>query len=97
MDNNRRARTISADYTHTLVAALKALQGTDFSKWMGSGILVDLTPITPEKHLANEFMLPAEDMEEIKPLIIKSLRRHLELRKARLLGEIRDIEAALKL
>jgi len=85
------ARVSNSQETYKLTEALKMLQTTDFEKMMGSGIMISLTPITENKHLCDEFMIPTEDMKDIAPLIAASLKRHLILRKARLQCEIGDI------
>ena len=93
--DNRQARISNADRTATLLDALKMLEKTDFTTMMGSGIMVKLTPITEGKHLADEFMLAAEDMETIKAGMIKSLRDALARRRAMLRSEVSDIEKAV--
>jgi hypothetical protein len=93
MDNRQRVE--NADRTSTLLAALKMLETTDFTTMMGSGIMVKLTPITDGKHLADEFALPAEDMETIKAGMIASLQAVLRRRRASLLSEVKKIETAV--
>ena len=58
-------RNYIADDTSTLISALKMLRETDFTKRMGSGIIIRLTDLEGKNLLqciANEFCIPAEDM-----------------------------------
>lgn len=80
--------------TSTLIPVLKKLESTDFTKMMGSGINITLTDLE-DVSLMSTFTINAEDMEEIKPAIIQSLRSALALRKNARKVEIGDIEKAL--
>lgn len=94
MDHQRRQN--NAATTSNLIRVLQALEGTDFTNKMGSGIIMGLDGITEGQRSIGEFLLAAEDMEVIKGPIIHSIRNFLHLRKVALSIEIRDIEAALK-
>ena len=85
----------NAERTSTLIAALSVLQTEDFTKRMGSGIIVSLTDLEG-KSLCDRFCLPAEDMQTIKVEIIKSLKTSLTRRKAQRQIELREIETALE-
>lgn len=91
----------NAQRTATLISAIKMLEETDFTRRMGSGILIKLTDLEGKNllkgSLADEFCLAAEDMETVKPAVIASLKTTLERRKALLRTEIGDIDKALKL
>lgn len=91
-----KIRTENANRTSTVISALNMLENTDFQKMMGSGILVSFTPITPNRSLGEEFILAAEDMTEIAPLFVQSIRKFLELRAVMLQGELGDIRKALE-
>lgn len=91
MDRKQQMR--NADRVSVLCNAIKTLQRTDFNTMMASGIMIRLTPITEGRHICDEFLINAEDMEEIKPAIIASLQEALKLRAIRLKSEIKEIEA----
>jgi hypothetical protein len=84
-------RRRNSDSTDSITNAIAVLKSKDFTKSMGSGILVSLTTYEG-KPLCAEFTLPAEDMENIKPNIIESLKKMLKLRRALLTSEISQID-----
>ena len=92
---DRRQQTQNSDQTHNLIGAIKALTAQDFTRWMASGIIIRLTPITDNKESCEEFMIAAEDMEQIKTPIIQSIQRSLLRRRIMLKNDLRDIEAIL--
>ena len=94
-DGKFKQRVLNSQKTHQLLAALKMLETTRFEKWMGSGVMVILTPITPHKNLGGEFMLAAEVFQEIAPLMAASLRESLALRKVLLVSELKSITDVL--
>lgn len=87
-----RNRIENADRTTTLTGALKALEATNFQTWMGSGVMIRITPITEDRNLCDEFLIPAECMDKIKEPLIGALLSVLSRRKVILQSEIREIE-----
>lgn len=96
-NDNFAARRNNADSTNSMVVAVSSLSKTDFTKSMGSGILLLLTNYTTGHAITEEFTLAAEDMEVIKIEIIASLRRSLEFRRADRQREIANIDNVIKL
>lgn len=86
------ARRHNSDSTNSLVMAVGVLSKTDFSKQMGSGILVRFADYTTGDAITGEFTVAAEDMEVIKTEILASLRRSLALRRVLLLRDISSID-----
>jgi hypothetical protein len=82
--------------TSTLISVLATLKNKDFERMMGSGIVVSLRNLEDEE-IVNDFLIPAEDMEEIKKGFISSLENYLKLRLRLRSAEIRDIKNALQL
>ena len=95
IDHAFKARVTASQETPRLLKAISTLQSRDFSKWIGSGIMITLTPITPESCICDEFMISAEDLEKIKPTIIASIKDSLEMRKLLLRSELQDISKVL--
>lgn len=93
MDHRQRVK--NSDCSNTLINALKMLEGTSFEGMMGSGIMVRLTPITEGKSLGEEFMVAAEDLGPVAPLLATSIRNSLKRRTILLQSEISDINKAL--
>jgi hypothetical protein len=91
---DQATRNHNANETATLIRAIKTLRQTDFTLRMGSGINVLLTDLAG-KPICDEFVLFAEDLEQIKPGIIASIVRMLELRRINRLSEISDINAVI--
>ncbi len=90
-----------AQRTSTLIDNLRMLEERDFSKFMGSGVLMTLTDLDGKslhEHgvSSTTFCLAGEDMEAIKPSIISSLKESLRLRQLRLQMEMRDITCVLE-
>ena len=90
MDHRQRVK--NSDSSSTLINTLKMLESTSFDSMMGSGIMVRLTPITEGKSLGEEFMVAAEDMCAVAPLLAGSIRNYLARRTALLRAELGDIE-----
>lgn len=86
----------AAEMTSTLISVLATLKNKDFERMMGSGIVVSLRNLEDEE-IVNDFLIPAEDMEEIKKGFISSLENYLKLRLRLRSAEIRDIKNALQL
>lgn len=87
-----------AQTTPVLVRALQMLEREDFTRRMGSGVVVRLTDLegkTIGGLIDPEFMLAAEDMQEIKVGMISSLRKSLRLRRMSLVAEIGGIDGAV--
>lgn len=95
MDIDHQARVRNADGTRTLLAALRMLEATDFAAMFGSGVMVRLTPITEGRRLADEFVVAAEDLAAVAPLLARSLRASLGRRRELLLREAREVGEAL--
>lgn len=88
-------RAINAQETYRLINAATILLGTDFSsKMMGSSVIISLTDLEGNK-ITDDFSVNAEDLEQIKPAIIESLKTTLDHRLRRLQTEIKDIESLL--
>lgn len=94
-NDNFAARRHNADSTNSMVVAVSSLSKRDFTKSMGSGVLLLLTDYTTGHAITEEFTIAAEDMEVIKVEIIASLRRSLEFRRAARQREIADIDNAI--
>ena len=92
LEQRHDAIVFNAQETNRLLAAIKMLKTTDFSTMMGSGIVVNLKPITRERVLCEEFMIAAEDMTNIAPKLVESITRSLTLRLDRLRREVQEIE-----
>lgn len=80
-----------AQCTAVLVDAVKTLTNRDFTKMMGSGVVITLHDLGG-KLITERFMVAGEDMEAIKFPIISSIKNSLNLRRIMLQGEIRDID-----
>lgn len=91
---DRRQRIANADETYQLIKVIHALEGTNFEQLMGSGIMVQLTPITEGNELGGEFMVRAEDIGPVADLLVASIRESLRMRAAMLRRELKDIEQA---
>lgn len=91
-----KAATHRSQQTAVLVGAMKALEELNFEKWMGSGVVVTLSPITHDKVICESFMVRAEDMELIKPALIASIKEQLSFRTNLLKYELKQIEELLK-
>jgi len=94
-DSKFLVRRQNAESVDAKVGAATVLSQTDFTKQMGSGILLTLTNFTTGQTLTAEFSLAAEDMEIIKVEILASLRRSLESRKEWLTRDIASIDKVL--
>lgn len=88
-------RVHNSQTTRNLTKAVEWLEKQDFELWTGSGVMVNITPITPGKDSPEEFMIPAEIMEELKPVICKSIRDGFRHRIALLKSEVKSLESAL--
>ncbi len=89
-------RVRTAQETDTLLNALKVLETVDFDTYMGSGILVNLDPITEKHKLTGEFMINGEDMKEIAPLLAQSIRAALQFRMNARQCEVQRIAKIVK-
>jgi hypothetical protein len=85
---------ISAQLTSTLVSAISNLERRDFVLGMGSGLIISIADLEG-RSVTEPFMINTEDMQDIKPHIIKSIKRVLKLRLASLQADIRSIEQIL--
>ncbi len=94
MDQERDPEYRHSDLTSTLIDALKALSKTDFTRYMGSGLIISIANLEGEQ-LTSRFMIAGEDMEQIKHPIIASIKAHLVLRRIMRQSEIADIDAVL--
>lgn len=81
----------SAQLTSTLVSAISNLERRDFVLGMGSGLIFSIADLEG-RSVTEPFMINTEDMQDIKPHIIKSIKRALKLRVALLQADIRSIE-----
>lgn len=88
------ARKQRASDTNVLIGAIVNLRKKDFDCCRGSGVLISLAGLDG-KAIAAEFMVPAEQMEAIKALIITGIGDILQLRKHLRAAELRDIENIL--
>lgn len=85
-------RVKNADRTAVLVAAVKKLENTKFhDKMMGSGLILSILDLEG-REICEEFCIPGEDMDAIKPAIIASIKTALTRRKLLLANEIKSIE-----
>ncbi len=84
----------NSDKTHVLVNTIKVLRKKDFEKMMGSGLIVSIRDLTG-RNVTDTFMMRAEDMQGIAPLIVASLVESLKLRRVLLASELKEVTEAI--
>lgn len=94
MGISQEQRNINASKTHTRTSAIKNLKSTDFKSFFGSGFNISITKLDGQ-HLCPEFVINGEDMLDIAPLLVESLRKSLMLKRHLLVDEIACIDECL--
>ena len=74
--------------------AVKALTMIDFSRYTGSDFNVQITKLDGTE-LCPEFCIDGEDMIEIAPSIVKSLRQSLKFKRVLLLSNLNEVNEAI--
>lgn len=85
---------LAAQETYRFSSVIKALQGKDFTRSTGSGIVITLTSLEGEPITA-PFMIQAESMETIKVAIIDDIKEQLKLRECLRKSELAEIRKLL--
>ena len=87
-------RNINASKSFARTKAIKALETTRFEAYTGSGFNITITDLKG-KQLCPEFLVNGEDMDQIGPPIVKSLKESMKLTRLLLLAELKDVDEVL--
>ena len=85
----------NSDRTDTLASTINIMRTKDFTRMMGSGLIISITDLE-RRSVTETFMMRAEDMQKIAPLIAESLLESLKLRKLLVASELKTITEILE-